>query len=260
MPFWKAPRWDILLTDIEMPDGTGHRVDRWQKEHFPGIVSIFYTCHADFSYAQEAVKLGALDYLLKPVPIPELESILGKAVEGVKRRREGERLAEIFKPQDGDGASVIGTVKQYIADNLSMKIQREELAKMVYLNPDYLSKLFHKQVGMTLGEYILEKRLALAKQLLINTDLSIADISQRVGITDASYFIRTFKRILASHRSSTGKTAPSPRGDLQGLGLEAYSRTRNRMVWLPSFRAVSSPWCLSAIPLAMERPMPNPLP
>ena len=142
------------------------------------------------------MKLGALDYLLKPVPIPELESILGKAVEGVKRRREGERLAKIFKPQDGDGASVMGTVKQYIADNLSMKIQREELAKMVYLNPDYLSKLFHKQVGMTLGEYILEKRLALAKQLLINTDLSIADISQRVGITDASYFIRTFKKNL----------------------------------------------------------------
>ena len=203
---------DILLTDIEMPDGTGIELIRWQKEHFPGIVSIFYTCHADFSYAQEAVKLGALDYLLKPVPIPELESILGKAVEGVKRRREGERLAEIFKPQEGDGASVMGTVKQYIADNLSMKIQREELAKMVYLNPDYLSKLFHKQVGMTLGEYILEKRLALAKQLLINTDLSIADISQRVGITDASYFIRTFKKKIGVTPQQYRENGAEPQG------------------------------------------------
>ena len=49
---------DILLTDIEMPDGTGTELIRWQKENHPNIVSAFYTCHADFSYAQEAVKLG----------------------------------------------------------------------------------------------------------------------------------------------------------------------------------------------------------
>ena len=83
--------------------------------------------------------------------------------------------------------TIVGTI-------ISLKIQREELAKIVYLNPDYLTKLFRKQMGVTLGEYILQKRLALAKQLLLNTNLSILDISERVGITDASYFIRTFKK------------------------------------------------------------------
>ena len=157
-------------------------------------MSAFYTCHADFSYAQEAVKLGALDYLLKPVPIPELETILAKAVERVRRQREGERLAEILRPEESGSENAIAVVKKYIADNISLKIQREELAKIVYLNPDYLTKLFRKQMGVTLGEYILQKRLALAKQLLLNTNLSILDISERVGITDASYFIRTFKK------------------------------------------------------------------
>ena len=185
---------DILLTDIEMPDGTGTELIRWQKDNHPNIVSVFYTCHADFSYAQEAVKLGALDYLLKPVPIPELETILAKAVERVRRQREGERLAEILRPEESGSENAIAVVKKYIADNISLKIQREELAKIVYLNPDYLTKLFRKQMGVTLGEYILQKRLALAKQLLLNTNLSILDISERVGITDASYFIRTFKK------------------------------------------------------------------
>ena len=185
---------DILLTDIEMPDGTGIELIRLQKENHPNIVSAFYTCHADFSYAQEAVKLGALDYLLKPVPIPELETILAKAVERVRRQREGERLAEILRPEESGSENAIAVVKKYIADNISLKIQREELAKIVYLNPDYLTKLFRKQMGVTLGEYILQKRLALAKQLLLNTNLSILDISERVGITDASYFIRTFKK------------------------------------------------------------------
>lgn len=103
-------------------------------------------------------------------------------------------MAEILRPEESGSENAIAVVKKYIADNISLKIQREELAKIVYLNPDYLTKLFRKQMGVTLGEYILQKRLALAKQLLLNTNLSILDISERVGITDASYFIRTFKK------------------------------------------------------------------
>ena len=107
-------------------------------------------------------------------------------------------MAEILRPEESGSENAIAVVKKYIADNISLKIQREELAKIVYLNPDYLTKLFRKQMGVTLGEYILQKRLALAKQLLLNTNLSILDISERVGITDASYFIRTFKKQIGS--------------------------------------------------------------
>lgn len=185
---------DILLTDIEMPGGSGIELIRWVSEHQPRVVRIFYTCHAEFAYAQEAVKLGALDYLLKPVSCEELASIVQRAIALVRRGREGERLAQILRPEPADDQSAISTVKRYIADNLSLKIQREDLARLVYLNPDYLSKLFHRQEGMTIGEYVTEKRMALAAQLLKNTDLSVADISQRVGITDASYFIKTFKK------------------------------------------------------------------
>ena len=185
---------DIVLTDIEMPDGSGIELIRWLKENRPQIVSIFYTCHADFGYAQEAVRLGTLDYLLKPIPYQELEAIIQRAVKVVKEQRKGNKLAEIFETETENPESAVDIVKRYISENISMNIQRDELAKMVFLNTDYLSKLFRKQEGVTIGEYIAGKRMMLAAQLLKNTDLSIADIGQRVGITDASYFIKMFRK------------------------------------------------------------------
>lgn len=185
---------DIVLTDIEMPGGTGIELVRWLKENQPQCVSIFYTCHADFAYAQEAVKLGAMDYLLKPVPYDELEAILQRAIKVVMEFRKGNKLAEIFCTDAEDSDSAVNIVKKYISDNIALDIQREELAKLVFLNPDYLSKLFRKQEEVTIGEYITQKRMLLAKQLLKSTNLSIVAISHRVGIPDASYFIKIFRK------------------------------------------------------------------
>lgn len=72
---------DIMLCDIEMPMGSGLDLLSWVKEHYPDTESIFLTCHADFHYAKQAVQLGSFDYLLKPIPIPELECIIAKAID-----------------------------------------------------------------------------------------------------------------------------------------------------------------------------------
>ncbi|MGO4546245.1 response regulator [Paenibacillus sp. 2TAB23] len=80
---------DIMLCDIEMPMGSGLELLAWVKEHSPNTESIFLTCHADFHYAKQAVQLGSFDYLLKPVPIPELESVIAKAIN--KNAEESKR-------------------------------------------------------------------------------------------------------------------------------------------------------------------------
>lgn len=71
---------DILLCDIEMPQGTGLELLEWVREHYPRTETIFLTCHADFTYAKQAIQLGILDYLLKPIPYPELEETVKKAI------------------------------------------------------------------------------------------------------------------------------------------------------------------------------------
>ncbi|MFS0724306.1 response regulator [Paenibacillus sp. 1P07SE] len=70
---------DIMLCDIEMPQGSGLELLSWVKAYHPHLITIFLTSHADFKYAKEAIQLGSLDYLLKPVLADELEQVLLRA-------------------------------------------------------------------------------------------------------------------------------------------------------------------------------------
>ncbi|MCC8066266.1 MAG: response regulator [Clostridiales bacterium] len=49
---------DLMICDIEMPGGSGLELIRRVREKHPEILCIFYTCHAEFSYCQEAIRLG----------------------------------------------------------------------------------------------------------------------------------------------------------------------------------------------------------
>lgn len=76
---------DIMLCDIEMPQGSGLELLSWVRESSPKTESIFLTCHADFRYAKEAIRLGSLDYILKPVPYSELEKTITKAINKISK-------------------------------------------------------------------------------------------------------------------------------------------------------------------------------
>lgn len=78
---------DILLSDIEMPKGSGLELVEWVNDNRQGVVCIFLISHANFSYANTALRLGGLDYLLKPAPYPELEKVIAKAVDRVGQLR-----------------------------------------------------------------------------------------------------------------------------------------------------------------------------
>jgi two-component system response regulator YesN len=77
---FRQERVDLMLCDIEMPQGTGLELLEWVREHYPATETIFLTCHADFGYAKQAIQLGSLDYLLKPIPYPELEDAIRRAI------------------------------------------------------------------------------------------------------------------------------------------------------------------------------------
>lgn len=81
----------------------------------------------------------------------------------------------------------------YIYDNLHYKITLEDLAKEAGLSAPYLSKLFHKEVGMTVSQYITGKRIEAAENLLKYSDYSCIEISNYLCFNSESYFIQVFK-------------------------------------------------------------------
>ncbi|OCT11858.1 DNA-binding response regulator [Paenibacillus pectinilyticus] len=95
-----------------------------------------------------------------------------------------------------EATSVIESVKQYIAVHLDQsELAREEMAEHVYLHPDYLSRFFKKETGVSISDYLLQERVNLAKQLLSKSDMPIGTIALSVGYSNFSHFSKMFKKV-----------------------------------------------------------------
>jgi two-component system response regulator YesN len=92
------------------------------------------------------------------------------------------------------GRSVVDKVKRYVAENLDGDLSRKKLAEVVYLNPDYLARLFKKETGLSVWEYVLNERITLAKDLLAKTDIPVSTVALQVGYNNFSHFSEAFRK------------------------------------------------------------------
>jgi len=92
--------------------------------------------------------------------------------------------------------SVVDKVKMYIREHIEKEISREDLASHVYLNPDYLTRIFKKETGLSISDYLMQQRMDRAAFLLINTDMSVSSIAGKIGYANFSHFSRIFKKYM----------------------------------------------------------------
>lgn len=88
---------DLMLCDIEMPGEDGMVLNRKVMDKYPSMVRILLTSHADFSYAQESIRLGCFDYIVQPAPYDEIEKCIRKALQFIYERNKRTQLYEIGK-------------------------------------------------------------------------------------------------------------------------------------------------------------------
>lgn len=89
---------------------------------------------------------------------------------------------------------LVENIKNYILSNIEFGINISYISKIFHYNEMYLGRLFKKETGMSIGDYITLRRLALAKELLSATDDKIISISSGVGFNNVTYFNRVFKK------------------------------------------------------------------
>lgn len=90
--------------------------------------------------------------------------------------------------------ALLASVIDYIYSNRSKMLSLTEAAALIHLSPGYFSRLFAKEFGQTYTSYLIHLKIEWAKQLLTKTNLSVTQISDELGFTDPSYFIKTFKK------------------------------------------------------------------
>lgn len=95
--------------------------------------------------------------------------------------------------------SLSDKLTKYIDDNFNKQISLDGLADIFHFSPSYLSRNFHTIKGITINNYIIEKRINHAIYLLQGSGLQVKEISQRCGFINITHFNRVFKKV-------TGKT------------------------------------------------------
>ena len=91
-------------------------------------------------------------------------------------------------------SNVVSMIKNIIDSQYNEKLTLSDIAREVFLTPTYVCLVFKEDTGLTVNEYITSVRMAKARELLRTTDMKFADIAEKIGYSDASYFSKLFKR------------------------------------------------------------------
>ena len=136
------------------------------------------------------------------VPRAVVEKKLANVPRYTLERRQAiektlELIAEYISTKDlmPDEEYTVGTlIKNYIKDNISKKITLSDMAWHLHRSTVSLTEHFKEEFGITIMEYVTEKRLKMAEEMLRTTDKLIKEVSVLCGFSDVEYFSRCFKK------------------------------------------------------------------
>ncbi len=200
---------DLVITDVNMPVLDG--IEMLRK--LEGVIDseyIIISGYNDFEYAQQAIKLGVRDYLLKPIDdddfymtirriILQIEKkrIAAREIERNRLIREGkESLAEVqgFESNYNSRQKYVLKAMEWIEDHYSENIGISDAAYELKISESYFSRLFKRYMGYTFVEYLTDYRIKVAIQLLKDHHIKVYEVSERVGYNDPKYFGIIFKK------------------------------------------------------------------
>ena len=99
----------------------------------------------------------------------------------------------IFEYSNVKHVEVVYKITTFINQNYNKKITLDDVANHVFMSRSYISRIFKKETGISLAEYINKVRVEKSKLLLSDMSLSLSNISDYVGFSDQSYFTKIFK-------------------------------------------------------------------
>ena len=181
---------DIILMDINIPLLSGLDAVSAIRQKLPDTVFIIISGYDNFDYAQKAIHLGVVEYLLKPLKFDVLEETLDHIRQELIKKR-----SSAMKQESTSGNKRIYKIISYLNDHITDSITLKKLADEFYLHPAYISQLFKHETGLNYYNYLVRLRVDLAKRLLSTTDLSISQISGMTGFQDYRGFSQVFKRL-----------------------------------------------------------------
>lgn len=136
-------------------------------------------------FADQARRIGDLLHEKDPARTPELVGLSYAFLTELSLARPVKRLSN----------SLFLDAQMLLESEFERKLSLAELAVQLNTTPARLNRIFHQELGTPPMQYRIEKKMELAKHLLVNTKLAVKEIAFRLGYCDQFYFSREFRRV-----------------------------------------------------------------
>ncbi len=199
---------DLVITDIRMPRLDGLSMLEKARESWD-FSSIVLTSYSEFALAKQALHLGVVEYLLKPVDEDELR----EAIRKIRKRRRKEQIEEEENRQQGQagekdvgdftlrmkriersGNPYVRQIVEIVKREYDSRITIQELSERLGVSPSYISRKLREELDCTFTELLNSYRVSCAVEQLIEGTSKIYEISDRLGFGEYKNLIRVFKR------------------------------------------------------------------
>lgn len=183
---------DLIITDMKMPimDGTA-LLKKLEEDNIKSKV-IVISGYGDFQYTKLAIQTKVVDYILKPIDPQDLNNAIAAAITEIEKDQpQNNNLTTKGMSTDH---KLIKEVLDYTNQHYREEISLTDLSDMFHLSKEHLCRLFKKVTGENLFTYIMNLKLAEAKRLLIETDLTLENIAFQLGFSNGNYFSKVFKK------------------------------------------------------------------
>lgn len=181
---------DILLLDVQMPLMTGIEVMQEAKRADALPYTVILSAYDEFRYCQQALRLGAKEYLLKPVRSSDILQMANRAAD------------ELFGPVEQiqiesteEKNYLVELAREYVEEHYYENLMLADVAQKVGISSGYLSTLFQRQLSKGFIDYLNEIRIEHACTYLRQNYLKTYEIAYKVGFRDEKYFSKVFKKI-----------------------------------------------------------------
>lgn len=149
-----------------------------------------------------------------------------RLVEQARALAEGQARAQLVGP-GALAAWQARRIEGFVDENFSHPIRVDEVASLIALSPGHFSRAFRATFGMTFTHHVIQRRIAKAKELLLNTDATIIDIAFDCGLSDQSHLTRLFKRAVGLPPNAWRRAARCPvRLHGEGLAPDVVAKSR----------------------------------